>query len=514
MVASCEDDSFLSPMASLPWLPVEIQLLIFCQLCPRSLSALELTCRRLRSLLVDDETAWRSAYMRMASGTHVPEFDGILSRSLLRLWHDASDPPTGDVKSDADADAPFPASLLWRWLTRARFCRLPPSPAPTSACYEVGCRIALVMTSGTWFANPKPSAALLSACIGAVVMCGAWHDGVLDGPGIVQALDLRKGRTDTYVGDLVRGVPDGEGLAHCSEGHRYRGEIRSGRFCGAGALFMADGTRCSGTFAHGFQHGYGVQIYPNGARYVGQLVGGQRHGRGVYEFASSPSPMAAMATIPPIASLGRPNAASPGVRGCVSIQPPPFVAFHWPSAAAAATGMCPSAAGGVGQLSQPMEARPPTARWVPDAPIPSAGYLALPPPVLAEMIDRHLLLSFGRNSERLDEGGPGRSGERIRARKEGRPHRVFYEGGWRSGEHHGWGVMNLPGGVFSGQFVEGRRQGMFWACEHGAQPVLHIFEDDELVAQHIPPPWMRGFAQSQPSLPPPPPPPPPTPVSN
>ena len=501
---------------------------MFAKLDAASLCALEASCATVRRLLLDDELAWKRIYLARCGETHTAEFDGVLRHSLRRLWHHGGD------------DSPMPPALLWKWLLRARFSRLRTADPP--AAYEVGCRVVVRVRGPSPRAWLDADGAPGSECDCVVAMCGAWRDGKLSGPGIVQRAEGASPRVDTYVGDFTEGLPDGDGLADASTGFRFRGEIRSGRFCGSGAVAFPDGTRYVGSFLNGLPHGEsGVHIYPNGARYHGDTVAGARHGHGVYEFVSAPPHAPARGSIPlvvPRVPLRTPfpSAASsspfvrlsraagypaPGSGDPLSRRAPPFTRFAWPSVKEAHPpppsmpflrydgGDADDDGADILRMCERVSAHPPRLP-------PSKRSYALPPPLLAELLDRYLVLSFspetgkpthGSMAETLASRSLALRADQRRAAKARRgmsPHEgarggsslaLRYEGGWSNGKRDGWAVTFEPGLISWGRFVDGKRQGVFSIQHARSGPSCCTFLDDVAVSHHAFPSWAKRKVQ-------------------
>lgn len=69
-------------------------------------------------------------------------------------------------------------------------------------------------------------------------------------------------------------------------GTEYTGDVVDGLPCGQGQLCMPSGVVCTGAFRDGEAHGMAVQVMPNGDMYVGQFKGGRRYGQGKFVFAA------------------------------------------------------------------------------------------------------------------------------------------------------------------------------------------------------------------------------------
>jgi len=112
-----------------------------------------------------------------------------------------------------------------------------------------------------------------------------------------------------YVGDVLHGVPHGQGTLTFSSGNQYVGEWKDDRSHGQGTFTWANGDRYVGrwrddkldgqgafTWADGRKyvgeykadnfHGEGTYTWPNGSKYVGAWNGGKYHGQGTYTYAN------------------------------------------------------------------------------------------------------------------------------------------------------------------------------------------------------------------------------------
>lgn len=69
-------------------------------------------------------------------------------------------------------------------------------------------------------------------------------------------------------------------------GTEYIGDVVDGLPCGQGQLHLPSGVVCTGAFQNGEAHGLAVQVMPNGDMYVGQFKGGRRYGQGKFVFAA------------------------------------------------------------------------------------------------------------------------------------------------------------------------------------------------------------------------------------
>jgi hypothetical protein len=71
-----------------------------------------------------------------------------------------------------------------------------------------------------------------------------------------------------------------------TDGSRYKGQVKNGRFDGQGVWTSQSGDHYEGQFKDGHRHGQGVYVWPDGDRYEGQFKDGHIHGQGVYAYAN------------------------------------------------------------------------------------------------------------------------------------------------------------------------------------------------------------------------------------
>jgi hypothetical protein len=90
----------------------------------------------------------------------------------------------------------------------------------------------------------------------------------------------------SYVGQLVEGVPQGNGTISFSDGSKYTGEFRNGQLNGHGTMIFPDSAQYTGQFKDGYLDGHGAITFPEGSRYEGGFKSDKYHGEGVW---SSPS---------------------------------------------------------------------------------------------------------------------------------------------------------------------------------------------------------------------------------
>ena len=83
-----------------------------------------------------------------------------------------------------------------------------------------------------------------------------------------------------YTGDMLDGVPHGNGEMVWDSGNRYTGEWSHGRLDGYGSHVWTDGSIYVGNWADGVQQGFGRMSYSDGKIYEGEWQSGQPWGQG------------------------------------------------------------------------------------------------------------------------------------------------------------------------------------------------------------------------------------------
>ena len=80
---------------------------------------------------------------------------------------------------------------------------------------------------------------------------------------------------DKYVGDVVNGVPNGQGTYTSAGGDVYVGEFREHLFHGQGAFTYVDGRKYIGGWNDDKRHGQGIFALPDGYQYIGEWRNGK-----------------------------------------------------------------------------------------------------------------------------------------------------------------------------------------------------------------------------------------------
>ena len=87
-----------------------------------------------------------------------------------------------------------------------------------------------------------------------------------------------------YEGEIVNGVPNGQGTMTCCDGIKYVGGYKDGEKNGQGTTTYPDGGKYVGGFKYGKKNGQGTYTYPDGTMYVGVHKDGKYHGQGTYSY--------------------------------------------------------------------------------------------------------------------------------------------------------------------------------------------------------------------------------------
>lgn len=131
-----------------------------------------------------------------------------------------------------------------------------------------------------WNSNPKPSPGTTAEWIGP---CDG--SGVADGEGtLIWRYD---GKTDKYLGMIVKGRQTGKGIYTWFDGGRYEGMFENGYMSGKGVQTWANGDHYEGMYVAGKMNGKGVYTWADGARYQGMHSVGYRSGFGRLELVDT-----------------------------------------------------------------------------------------------------------------------------------------------------------------------------------------------------------------------------------
>ena len=83
-----------------------------------------------------------------------------------------------------------------------------------------------------------------------------------------------------FEGEIVDGVPNGEGTENYPNGQKYVGEFMDGKPHGQGIFTLPDGQKYFGEWKDGLQNGQGTYTSPDGKEYVGEFKDRKKHGQG------------------------------------------------------------------------------------------------------------------------------------------------------------------------------------------------------------------------------------------
>ncbi|XP_067859870.1 radial spoke head 10 homolog B isoform X2 [Heptranchias perlo] len=96
---------------------------------------------------------------------------------------------------------------------------------------------------------------------------------------------LTKLIVESYVGETIRGLYEGVGIAHFQGGHVYNGMFSEGLMHGRGTYTWANGIKYEGDFSMNTSTGHGAYTWTDGSTYVGEVQNGIRHGQGIFTSA-------------------------------------------------------------------------------------------------------------------------------------------------------------------------------------------------------------------------------------
>ncbi|GAB5582681.1 radial spoke head 10 homolog B isoform X2 [Prionailurus iriomotensis] len=92
---------------------------------------------------------------------------------------------------------------------------------------------------------------------------------------------LTKLIVESYEGEKVHGLYEGEGFAVFQGGCTYHGMFSEGLMHGQGTYVWADGLKYEGEFVKNMPMKHGVYTWPDGSTYEGEVLHGVRHGFGL-----------------------------------------------------------------------------------------------------------------------------------------------------------------------------------------------------------------------------------------
>ncbi|KAM6155830.1 radial spoke head 10 homolog B [Rhynchocyon petersi] len=99
---------------------------------------------------------------------------------------------------------------------------------------------------------------------------------------------LTKFIVESYEGEKVRGLYEGEGSAAFQGGGVYHGMFSEGFMHGHGVYIWADGLKYEGHFVKNIPTNRGIYTWPDGSTYEGEVVNGMRNGFGTFKCSTRP----------------------------------------------------------------------------------------------------------------------------------------------------------------------------------------------------------------------------------
>ncbi|XP_055984475.1 radial spoke head 10 homolog B-like [Sorex fumeus] len=99
---------------------------------------------------------------------------------------------------------------------------------------------------------------------------------------------LTKLIVESYEGEKVRGLYEGEGFAVFQGGCTYRGMFSEGLMHGSGTYVWADGLKYEGEFVKNMPMNHGIYTWPDGSTYEGEVTNALRNGFGVFTCSTHP----------------------------------------------------------------------------------------------------------------------------------------------------------------------------------------------------------------------------------
>ncbi|XP_049494869.1 radial spoke head 10 homolog B-like isoform X2 [Panthera uncia] len=99
---------------------------------------------------------------------------------------------------------------------------------------------------------------------------------------------LTKLIVESYEGETVHGLYEGEGFAVFQGGCTYHGMFSEGLMHGQGTYVWADGLKYEGEFVKNMPMKHGMYTWPDGSTYEGEVIHGVRHGFGMFVCGTHP----------------------------------------------------------------------------------------------------------------------------------------------------------------------------------------------------------------------------------
>ena len=97
-----------------------------------------------------------------------------------------------------------------------------------------------------------------------------------------------KGVIGRYVGQVVKGLAEGKGIACWNDGDRYEGEFRNNKREGKGIYYYNNGDRYEGDFKNDNAEGKGIYYWNDGDRYEGDFRNDKKEWKGIYYYNKEP----------------------------------------------------------------------------------------------------------------------------------------------------------------------------------------------------------------------------------
>ncbi|KAM5213697.1 radial spoke head 10 homolog B isoform 4-T7 [Hipposideros larvatus] len=99
---------------------------------------------------------------------------------------------------------------------------------------------------------------------------------------------LTKLIVESYEGEKVHGLYEGDGFAVFQGGCTYRGMFSEGLMHGQGTYIWADGLKYEGDFVKNVPMNHGTYTWPDGSTYEGEVINGMRTGFGMFKCSTQP----------------------------------------------------------------------------------------------------------------------------------------------------------------------------------------------------------------------------------
>ncbi|XP_045397266.1 radial spoke head 10 homolog B isoform X2 [Lemur catta] len=99
---------------------------------------------------------------------------------------------------------------------------------------------------------------------------------------------LTKLIVESYEGEKVRGLYEGEGFAVFQGGSTYHGMFSEGLMHGQGTYIWANGLKYKGEFVKNIPMNHGMYTWPDGSVYEGEVRNGMRNGFGMFKCSTQP----------------------------------------------------------------------------------------------------------------------------------------------------------------------------------------------------------------------------------